>query len=419
MSRILLVNPPFYSFMGLEQNYVPLSLLAVGSEMARNGHDVFIKNLEMSEETKYLGYKDRFLTHDNYLKLVNDFSHPIWKTLVKTIEETEPDTIGFTILNVKYRSARNAIQIARNYCSNIMVGGFHPTQFPSLYKDEIICKGEYESLGGTRLIDLDKLALSNYDILLDRYSPEGYGHVMSARGCPFKCRFCASQTMWQRKVTYKSIPRILSEMYYVQNRFNPPHFTFWDETFTLNKKRVFEFCSSYNGKTPWRCDTRADHVTDEIIEAMVNANCTQMSLGIESGSDEILEYIGKNETRETFRKAADILNAKNVHWKAYCIIGFPKETEEDIFETLNFIKSLGPARITLSYFTPYQGTELYEECVAEGLINQQGYESALYAHQSPYNYFTKNISRERYNEIKRIISDDIDKYNEEELKEWK
>lgn len=417
MSKILLVNPPFYSFMGLEQNYVPLSLLAVGSYMTKCGETVFIKNLELTNNLKYLGYEDRYMSHDNYLKLLNDDKHEIWQMFEQTIKNINPDIIGFTILNVKYRSAKKAIEIAQRYCKNIIVGGFHPTQFPEKYKTETVFGGEYESKS-TRLKNLDELPLPNYDILLDTYTPDGYGHIISARGCPFNCRFCASKLMWNRKVTYKSIDRLILELEYVQKRFNPGSFTFWDETFTLNKNRVIEFCSKYNKKTMWRCDTRADHITDDLIKVMKNANCGQMSIGIESGNNEILKYIGKDETIEIIKNAADILNKNQINWKAYCIIGFPQETEQNIFETLTFIKSLNPARITLSYFTPYQGTDLYEECIRESLI-LDNYETALYAHQSPYNYFSKYITKERYSEIKKIASHEIDMYNKKALEYWK
>jgi radical SAM superfamily enzyme YgiQ (UPF0313 family) len=268
-----------------------------------------------------------------------------------------------------------------------------------------------------RIINLDETPFPNYDLLLDKYSPNGYAHVLSARGCPFKCSFCASKIMWQRKVTYKSVNRILKEMTYVHDNFGSDYFTFWDETFTIDKRRIIEFCTKYDIPAKWRCDTRADAVTNYLVRVMKDAGCGQMSLGLESGDNKTLEYIKKGETTDDFMRAAEILNNNEIQWKAYMIIGFPIDTEESILRSIDFVKNLKPFRITISFFTPYKGTDLYEETKALGLITD-GYDMSLFSHQSPHNYFCPNITKERYNELRNEVSKDIDKYNQEALKLW-
>jgi anaerobic magnesium-protoporphyrin IX monomethyl ester cyclase len=410
---ILLINPPFYRFLGLEQDYVPLSLLAVGSKMVEEGEDVLIKNLEVGGD-HYLGYSGRADNYDMFLKAI-DGPHPIWDEFRETIEEVKPDGIGINVLNVKYRSALRIIKIAREYKIPVMVGGNHPTLEPECYSAYVF-HGEYESNGG-RIKNLDDTPFPNFDILMDKYSPNGYGHILSSRGCPFSCKFCASRVMWKRKVTYKSIPRLLQEMGYIYERFGTDYFTFWDETFTLNKNRLAEFCSSYDIPAKWRCDTRADSIIDEMVSMMKSANCGQMSLGVECADNDILKLIGKNETTDDFKKAADILHKHQIEWKAYMIIGFPYDTEESILNSIEFVKTLHPSRITVSFFTPYKGTELYDEVRSMGLIDAN-YDLSLFSHQSPYNYFCPKITKERYNEIRNIVSADIDRYNERSLKTW-
>ena len=154
--------------------------------------------------------------------------------------------------------------------------------------------------------------------------------------------------MWNRKVTYKSVERILEEMTYVHERFAPNYFTFWDEVFTLNRQRLFDFCKEYDLPVKWRCDTRADSLTDDIASMMKGAGCNQMSIGIECADDETLSYIGKNETTADFKRAAEILNKYGIQWKGYMIIGFPKDTEKSIRKSLDFVKSLQPFRISRS-----------------------------------------------------------------------
>ena len=411
----LLVNPPFYRFLGLEQDYVPLSLLAVGSQMVQEGEEVWIKNLEVGGN-HYVGYSQRADYYDLYLNSLEDNNNLVWMEFRSVVEKLKPDWIGINVLNVKYKSALKIISIAKEYNISVIVGGNHPTVAPECYNVPVF-RGEYESKG-QRLKDLDQTPFPNFDILLDEYSPNGYGHVLSSRGCPFNCRFCASKVMWNRRVTYKSVSRLLKEMWYIHRRFGTDYFTFWDETFTINRKRLTEFCSAYNVPACWRCDTRADSLTEEVVMMMKSAGCGQMSIGVECADDKILQKIGKDETRRDFQLAATILNKHRVQWKAYMIIGFPYDTEQSILESIEFVKKLNPFRITLSFFTPYQGTPLYDEVRAMGLIND-GYDMALLSHQSPHNYFCPNIPKDKYNELKSLISKDIDEYNKEALTVWK
>jgi radical SAM superfamily enzyme YgiQ (UPF0313 family) len=418
MRKILLINPPFYRFMGLEQDYVPLSLLAVGSEMDRRGDKVFIKNMEIGQDMFYKGYTDRGKNYNEYIDALDDISHPVWKEVDKTITDINPDVVGVNVLNVKYDSALKILDIARGHGKDLVVGGNHPTMEPGAYPDDVVVfVGVYESHGG-RLKVLDDTAFPNYDILLDNYSPNGYAHILSSRGCPFECRFCASKMMWDRKVTYKSVDRIIEEMDYVHKRFSPSYFTFWDEVFTLDKKRLYEFCGKYDVPVQWRCDTRADSLTEGTVAMMKEAGCGQMSIGIECADDKILKYVGKNETTADFKRAAELLNKYEIQWKAYMIVGFPRDTEKSIRKSLEFVKSLQPFRITLSFFTPYKGTDLYREVRTLGLIDET-YDQAMYSHQSPYNYFCPKIPRSRYEQLKTEITKEIDQYNKKALEIWK
>jgi len=416
--KVLLINPPFYRFMGLEQDYVPLSLLAVGSKMVEQGHEVLLKNMEVGYDMFYKGYSDRGSNYHSYLDALKNNEHPVWAELSDLIKNVNPDKIGVNILNVKYQSALKILDIARFHGKSLIVGGNHPTMEPNVYaKDITVFEGEYES-SGKRMMNLDDTPMPNFDILLDKYSPNGYAHILSSRGCPFNCRFCASKNMWDRKVTYKSVDRILEEMAMVYRKFKPTYFTFWDEVFTINKYRLKEFCSEYDLPVKWRCDTRADSITDESVKMMKDAGCGQMSIGVESGDNSTLKYIGKNETTDDFKKAASILNRHGIQWKAYMIVGFPKDTEKRIRKSIDFVKSLEPFRITLSFFTPYEGTDLYNEVKALGLIDKF-YDKAIYSHQSPHNYFCPKIKRLRYDQLKKEITKEIDHYNKKALKTWK
>lgn len=410
--KILLVNPPFHRFLGLEQDYVPLSLLAVGSKLREDGHIVHVKNFELGQSLHYSGYIERVNSYNRFLEAISDPENLVWKEFINVVDEIKPDKVGLTVMNVKYKSAQRLLEILRDQDIPAMVGGAHPTLNPAAYPGVEVFTREFENFP-SRVKDLDSLPYSNFDILLDTYSPDGYGHLMSARGCPFHCRFCGTKAMWKNRVTYKSVGRILSEMRRIYDRFGTKCFTFWDETFTFNKKRIMEFCSQYSVPAQWRCDTRADAIDLELVQAMHSAGCVQMSIGVESGVDRVLKYIGKSETTKDYLKAAEILNSVGIEWKAYCIVGFPEETSEEILETLEFTRRLRPARITLSIFTPYQGTSLYDECV--DLIG----DNSLLSHQSPYNFFSKTMDKRTFRDLIKYVSEEIDIYNTEALKHWR
>jgi len=417
--KILLINPPFYRFVGLEQDYVPLSLLSVGAWLEKDGHKVSILNLEVGSNLKYVGYSGRSNSYNNYLKQVEDTNHLIWNELRNTIVKEKPDTVGITILNVKSKSAKKIISILQSEYPHIdiFVGGYHPTIEPEEYLGDVeVIRGEFEST--VRLENLDNLPYFNYDSLLNTYSKNGYAHIVTARGCPFKCKFCCSKLLWNRKVTYKSIDRLLKEMRLIEDTFHSDLFTIWDETFTISNKRLLDFCSRYSLASKWSCDTRADVLNEEKIVMMKNAGCAHMGIGVECGSDKSLKIIGKNETIQTIRTTAELLYKHGVLWKAYCIIGFPHETEQDIIETIEFIKSLTPFRIVLSFFTPYKGTDLYEDCLKQNLITTD-FDLAMYSHQSPYNYFCPNIEKEKWIQLRNSVSKSVDNYNKDSIKIWR
>ena len=416
--RTLLVNPPFFRFLGLEQDYVPLSLLAVGSQMAADGDHVLIKNMEIGSGLGYQGYTKRAGGWERYLAGLADTHNSVWNDLRELIVYYNPDRIGVTVLNVKFRSFQVIHKIAREYGIPVFAGGPHTVIEPESYPEDVeICSGEYESRLHDNRAKLDSLPFPNFDILLDSYSKNAYAHLITSRGCPFHCRFCSSEVIWQRKVTLKSADRIISEMNQIVKQFGSDYFTFWDEVFTLNKPRLHEFCEKYSLPAKWRCDTRADALTDAVVRMMVDAGCGQMSVGVESGVDHILKYIGKGENTAQYARAADALHKNGVEWKAYCIIGFPEETIEDMRQTVEFVKSLHPFRITLSFFTPYKGTPLYAECLERGLLQQ---DSAIndFFHQGPNNYFCTKMTKQEYSQIREEISQEVDNYNREALLKW-
>ena len=394
--KILLINPPFFRFLNREANYPCLGLEALGTWLEELGHKVRIRNLEMPlyGQSEYIGYGGLMDAHQLYLDALRD-DHPIWQEVDGAIEALWPDVVGITARSVQVQSALKVAERAKKYHKSIrtVIGGIHATARPQdfflPFVDDVI-QGEGELridkfLFGKddkspKILDFDDYPIPNRSLFMERYDKEGLGHMTTTRGCPFKCIFCAQSVLWGNRVRFRSVDTILKAMKMLNKKYNVIDFTFWDDSFTVKKERVHELCyklADYHWKKDWRwrCDTRLDLLDSQLVANMVYSGCHRMSVGVESGSDRVLEFMRKGETVDQMRRQAKLLDyAKRVNssfkWRIYVIVGFPTETEDEIRRTWNLAKELEPDRVCLSVFTFYPGTPIYEEGLEQGWITE-------------------------------------------------
>jgi len=225
---------------------------------------------------------------------------------------------------------------------------------------------------------------------------------LSGRGCPFACTYCASVPIWRRKVRRRSPAKLLQEIEYLSDRYHIRSFEFWDDTFTTSKKDVLEFCRLLqerheNKKFVWKCLTNINCIDEEMLQSMKESGCRSLSIGIESGSDRILKLIKKQITTLRVREAVKLIKAKGFWVNAFFMAGLPQETERDIRQSIDLVKEIEPDTVNLCTFTPYVGTELYDDVVRKGMIPAEDY--SIYdriGHHSTFNYFSQDIPKERY-----------------------
>lgn len=421
--KVLLINPPFMRLLGREANYPHLGLASLGSYLEMLGHEVRIRNLEMplNGQLDYIGYSGLMDAHQLYLDALNNGDNPIWKEVDGAIEAIWPDVVGITARSVQVRSALRVAERVKRYHHKIrvVIGGIHatarPQDFVSPFVDDIV-QGEGEEsiarfLRGMneipKSVELDLYPLPNRDLFMERYGLEGLGHIVTTRGCPFQCIFCAQSVLWGKRVQFRSPGNIIREMKMLNKRYGVRDFTFWDDSFTIKKDRIHDLCYQLKEKGwEWRCDTRLDLLDSRLIANMVLSGCHRMSVGVESGSPRVLEFMQKGETVDQMRRQAKLLGyAKSIDpefkWRIYVIVGFPTETEEEIQMTWDLAKELGPDRICLSVFTFYPGTPIYEEGLKEGWITED--------------HRWEEHSHQRHTDMPIIdeFAQWVDKYNEE------
>jgi anaerobic magnesium-protoporphyrin IX monomethyl ester cyclase len=185
--------------------------------------------------------------------------------------------------------------------------------------------------------------------------------IISSRGCPHGCIFCGSHVTFGRKVRFRSVENVVEEIKQVISTMGYRGFNFHDDTFCINKKRVIALCEEFSKlDIYWRCLTRADTIDEDLVDCMDRGGCRELLLGIETGSQTIMDILNKGTTVKQNLKAMKIISKSKVQLKAGLIVGSPGETWGTIKETENLIKQCPPTFWNLSVFTPFPGSAVWE-----------------------------------------------------------
>jgi anaerobic magnesium-protoporphyrin IX monomethyl ester cyclase len=200
--------------------------------------------------------------------------------------------------------------------------------------------------------------------------------LMTSRGCPWNCTFCGAETSWGRGFRSLSVPRVLDAIQEALERVQPRILLIKDDTFTANKRRVLDICTGIRERSlnfSWSCDTRVDVLDDELLRAMRLAGCERLSLGVESGSPEILRNINKRITVEQIIKSADAARRCGIRTRFYMMLGNRGETEATFLESLRFLERARPSSYIFSCLSIYPGTDDYDDAVKSQRIDPQAY----------------------------------------------
>jgi len=251
------------------------------------------------------------------------------------------------------------------------------------------------SLARPFISNLDSLPFPAFHLLpITKYRPHPpHGRqlpsipIVTSRGCPYRCIYC-SKSVFGGKYRASSPTYIADEIEYLMDKFNVREITFYDDVFTLNKKRVIAICEELERRRieiPWTCETRVNLVNEELVEKMKKAGCYMIAYGVESGTQEILDNLKKDITLEQATRAFELTHKIGIQTIAYFMIGSPGETAETIEETIKFAKKLDPDFVQFSITTPFPGTELCDLAVKEGMASKD-WDDYIYAGLRLSNY---------------------------------
>ncbi len=226
--------------------------------------------------------------------------------------------------------------------------------------------------------NLDTLPFPAWEKLpMEKYNMNGrrFGMVMTSRGCPYDCIFCSSSQLCGKIWRARSPENVVSELKLLYDS-GIKEIEFMDDTFTLNNKRAEGICDAIIREgldITWTCSSRVNTINKGLAKKLKRAGCHTVYFGIESGSQEILDMIGKGISLEQSRKAVRIARDTGLSTLGSFILGLPGETLKSISRTVRFAKGLGLGFAQFTTATPYPGTKLYTWAKSRGLLKTVGW----------------------------------------------
>jgi anaerobic magnesium-protoporphyrin IX monomethyl ester cyclase len=213
-------------------------------------------------------------------------------------------------------------------------------------------------------INLDTLPFPAYDkIDFSQYDNAG---IITTRGCPYHCTFCEVAPLWEHHTERRSVSNVISEIKMLHHQYGVKSIHINDDTFVLSRKWVIDFCNhlkTENLDITWRCLGRINLMDEDLLSIMADAGCTGIQYGIESGSDRILNLIGKQITVQQIKKVMELSvdHIKNV--SSSFIWGFPFETMDDLYETIYLMGVLAKMGCHIKFFflSPLPLSPLYKK----------------------------------------------------------
>ncbi len=399
--KVLFINPPYTNFEGMKNSAghtIPLNLAYLSSYL-KSKLNCEVKMLDC--EADGLGYKE----------------------IEERIRDYEPEIIGITTLTPPMKHVLKITGISKKINPNckVVLGGVHPTALPEQTLKETgahfivlgegeetfyeLVKGLVENTLSPEKIDglcfkndagkviknkerefvknLDDLPFPDRDLFdlakyysapTKRVSDEKIATpILTSRGCAFRCVHCVSEVLWHRTIRFRSVENVISEIEECVNKYGIREFNILDDTFTLNKGRVLEFCKSVadkNLRIYWICFSRVNTIDQEMVESMKKAGCKKISFGLETGSQKVLDLMNKDTTLEMGRHAVSIVRKSEMQVHASFMFGNLGETKDTIKETIKFAKSLDLDNATFFITAPVPGTYLFKVAMKNGQINE-------------------------------------------------
>lgn len=206
--------------------------------------------------------------------------------------------------------------------------------------------------------------------------------IKVSRGCPYHCFFCLATPVSGEKVRKRSAENIIAEIRECVEKYNITNFVFWSDIFNIDKQWTMNLCQAIidSGlKITWSANTRADTADFEMAKMMYKSGCRLVSIGVENGSQYMLDKIGKKIKLDDVRRTVSIFKKAKIRIYNYFVIGLPFESEETVEDTIKFAIELDSDFISFYTATPLPGSRFYDYAKEHNLFdNNTSFENAYY-----------------------------------------
>jgi len=402
MAKIILINPNYYDDIfkhskvrsAISRGTIPLGLACIAASLLKDGHRVKILDLNLS------------VNPEGFLQ--------------ETIRDFKPDFAGITSTTPVIKKAYHIANLIKKADNNIsvVVGGPHPSALPQEVLKEnsidyvirgegdfvfgqVVNKGFSQDLSNifykdngqivspkikdSVIGDLDQLAFPAYELFdISKYSQPRIssrraplGYLETSRGCYGKCIFC-NKNIHGYRMRMKSVGRVVDEMErMLKLGFKEIHVI--DDLFTADMNRAFAICEEIirrNLKFPWypRGGIRVDRVNEKLLKIMKRSGCYRIPFGIESGSQRIIDLVGKNISLKQAQQAVNLAKRSGLETECYFMLGLPKETEDDLKQSIDFAIKLNPDYVKFAITIPLPGTKMFDDMDALGQIKTRDWD---------------------------------------------
>jgi radical SAM superfamily enzyme YgiQ (UPF0313 family) len=359
--------------------------------------------------------------------------------LLEFIDNYNPDIIGVTSMTSKMLlDLHHLIKLIKEKFPKklIVVGGIHATIEPDslLQEPEVdyIIRGEGEeafldfcdtydknpkNLKNLRnvnknslrpFLNMDDLKLPNY-YLIDRTKYTRF-QVNLSRGCAYNCTYCYSCKMWgkDKNPFIRTYSTEKSKEFFKEiiEKYGIKTFEIADDNFVQFRSRAVELCNFLSKyKVNFFCFGRSDYLNDEIMGALKKAGCHTIFIGVESGSQRVLDSLKKRTTIEQNINAIKLCKKYKIASDTSFMIGITDETREDLKMTKEFIKRYRPDVSNVLIFNPFPGTEIFDYCIKNNLITKP-------TNLKEWADWTGNMTKIKHNTSKVSDKEIMDFYNE-------
>ena len=263
----------------------------------------------------------------------------------------------------------------------------------------------------TKFRELDDLPLPNRDAIPNEKYLEtwkkNHGEssmtISTQRGCPYTCKWCSTAVYGQ---SYRRRPAhlVAQEMKMLKDQYNPDAIWFVDDVFTISHKWLTAFHEEVvkqKAQIRFECITRAERLNDEILRLLKEAGCFRIWIGAESGSQKIIDLMDRRVDVNHVKKVIQDTNAMGMETGTFIMLGYPGETEDDITETIHYLKEANPTHYTITVAYPIKGTSLYNE-IEDKIIEQPNWETSTDRQIE----FKRTYSRKYYNyAVKKVVNE--------------